>query len=1064
MMFETSSPTASEAQPLRPPGSEKQDDGEECDGPLLPPLTTTTTTTRRRRRGHHKIAEDLEHQHHRTKTTLLTKKTESKEKNNAEVMMTTTKTKNTMKKMRGSYEENDGDAMMMMQSDVEHQKSYSVLLEHAKELKENFQRWIHAIMERKEIAGMHRESLYDAPPPRPPPAMMTKTTTRKKEDLQRRDQECRQQNSAPKGALNENNNQGGGVGPLSLPRFKFLKLLSAIDKIAWDPRLKSFVIYFLCVLMLETKITIVGVKQIGPDENRFLTPEMYTVYVKNILTTFVPLQFAIDLTFLSLGVRKRIGARGKFEYDAEYEEKVYFWRQMIKTFLRHPQVTMVLAGLYGPVSHEFSSVQFGAIVFIPLIIGKYTISRYSSLKYSFFYSIMATVYAFLFQFSAPEVRELWFENKFETYMDVTAKMYSRCSPQYMALIFFTPLVMHLMYLVVNATGTSKKYINLSLATTAIVYGREKSRFDRVRFIDDEQNAEKEEVLEEEEEEEEEMPTLSPTRRKANDRRTTATPVVAATRTVTRRRTRSQTNSPSSPARNNNNNSNYTGDNNFLEVLGFGIHLKSRSKRLRDSPPSSLNTSKDGSDGDVLDIGSTDLRSQQALSFIDVPNERYDYIGELCGRSVEEECTVMDGTHVVIHPLPPSTSGGRSESETSIFSAFKPALSARNILFPYTRKSGTYKRNAETIRLVDREFTQVLQKLKDLHSKSVVVSNNSNGELHDLSVRIEGKGNNVMSCSVWRGFTPDNMPIRAVAEKIKPIKCSFGVGRAKKTAYTDMRAGLPSGAVTNNDININALTVKSQSRFPHSYPRIISVSPMCVLPGVKTRIQIHGRSLKNITLCARLHGKADVEEIFMHSSDDQQNLEQKKSGGSIALFKLPLSKLRQTERARHAMWMKEYDEMRLDASDEMEHYELEAHKRRERGISLKNDNEISISSISDTSSDDEQIEQAPLETVYVDVCVDSLYDGGLFFLQFLNVPFASASIPIVVTPFLNIKRELDAKLSNRKLGDGARVVLFKSAEITGGRGMDWNIDDFANALEHDLGCPKYADLVRAAKSS
>jgi hypothetical protein len=59
----------------------------------------------------------------------------------------------------------------------------------------------------------------------------------------------------------------------------------------------------------------------------------------------------------------------------------------------------------------------------------------------------------------------------------------------MAFIFFTPLVMHLMYLVVNATGTSKKYINLSLATTAIVYDREKSRFDRVRFTGDEQNAE-----------------------------------------------------------------------------------------------------------------------------------------------------------------------------------------------------------------------------------------------------------------------------------------------------------------------------------------------------------------------------------------------------------------------------------------------------------------------------------------------------------------------------------------------------------------------------------------------
>ena len=25
-------------------------------------------------------------------------------------------------------------------------------------------------------------------------------------------------------------------------------------------------------------------------------------------------------------------------------------------------------------------------------------------------------------------------------------------------------------------------------------------------------------------------------------------------------------------------------------------------------------------------------------------------------------------------------------------------------------------------------------------------------------------------------------------------------------------------------------------------------------------------------------------------------------------------------------------------------------------------------------------------------------------------------------------------------------------------MDWNIDEFANALEHDLGCPMYADLV------
>ena len=57
----------------------------------------------------------------------------------------------------------------------------------------------------------------------------------------------------------------------------------------------------------------------------------------------------------------------------------------------------------------------------------------------------------------------------------------------------------------------------------------------------------------------------------------------------------------------------------------------------------------------------------------------------------------------------------------------------------------------------------------------------------------------------------------------------------------------------------------------------------------------------------------------------------------------------------------------------------------------------------------------------------------------------------------------AKLSDKKLGDCARVVLFKCAEVTGGRGMDWNIESFADACERDLGCPRFADLVRAAKS-
>ena len=1083
-MFVDSSPTASETGTIPPEEDEDRSSG---------------LRLRRLRRRLQKV-EDLATAdviHHlleeRTKTTLTRKNVNDDEEERGRdrrnfrrlVGGDVEKTEKWRSRGRASLKKKGWeDSIARCEFNLEDQKSFSVLLEHALELKENVQRWFEAgSKERREIAGLRQSSAELLRNANANAALAND----------------RQQNSAAnKGVLNINKNIDGLQSPQSGP-FTLFQSLPSMEKIEWDRRLKQFAKYFLVVVMMETKIAIVGVQEIVPDEKRFLTPEMYSVYVKNILTRFLPLQLAIDLTFLSLGVRKRIGSTGTFEYDVEYEEKVYFWRQVIKTFFRHPQVTMGLVGLYGPVSHEFSAAQFGAIVLLPLILGKYGISRYSSLKYSFFYSIMSAIYAFLFQFSAPEVREMWFEDKFETYKDAMAMMYSRSSPRYMAFIFFAPLAMHLMYVVVNARDTTKKFISLSLPTTANVYKREMpSRFNRIRFKNDERNVK---IAEISERVREERPTLSPMGRKASERGRRTTTTAAATpetTTIVRRRTRSQTNSPSSPAGNDNSNDGSEddpSDNNFLEVLGFGTHLKSRSKRLRDSPPSSSNNTSgdDGSDGGVgLDVGATALRGRRAprnkrnghgacapadpaasgaraLSFIDTPKERYDYVGELCGRSVEEECVVMDGTHVVIHPPPPSsasTPGGSIASGTSIFSAFKPA---RNILFPHAKKNGTSgcKSNAETIRLVDHEFRQVLEKLKELHSKSVVVSNDANGEFHDLSVRIDGTGTNVMSCSVWRGFTPDNVPIQAMAEKIKPSQCYLGVGRAQKTAYTDIRAGISSDAAM-NDKNIdidnnecNAFVVKSQCRFPHSYPQIISVSPMCVLPGVKTRIQIRGRNLKNMILCARLHGKPDIEEIFMHNSD-QQRLKMNKNGRPIALFKLP--KLRQSRRDHHATLMKEDDEMRLDAFDEMEQYELEEHKR-ERDISRKNENintNNSISYISDTSSEDEQLEQAPLETVYVDVCVDALYDGGLFFLQFLNVPFASASIPIVVTPFLDIKREIDAKLSNRKLGDGARVVLFKCAEITGGRGMDWNTDNFADVCEHDLGCSKYADLVRAAK--
>ena len=115
---------------------------------------------------------------------------------------------------------------------------------------------------------------------------------------------------------------------------------------------------------------------------------------------------------------------------------------------------------------------------------------------------MSISYAFLFQFSAPAVRELWFENKFETYWNVIEAMYSRCSMHYMAFIFLVPMVMHLMYVVVNARGTSKKFINLTLATTTSVDNRAMNRFHGVRsgrddaVPTDEQNVKKEEILDE----------------------------------------------------------------------------------------------------------------------------------------------------------------------------------------------------------------------------------------------------------------------------------------------------------------------------------------------------------------------------------------------------------------------------------------------------------------------------------------------------------------------------------------------------------------------------------------
>ena len=700
----------------------------------------------------------------------------------------------------------------------------------------------------------------------------------------------------------------------------YLNSSSSVNSVVHlDPKLLRFVLYFTLVLFMETKIAIVGVKEMAPNRiNRRmvspLTPESSSIYVRNMLCRFLPMQFSIDCCFLLFCLRKRSNALGIYEYAVEVEEKAYFVRHLIKTFMRHPQVTMALAGFYGPISHEFSSTQLATLLLMPLCIGKYRISKYSTWKISLMYAISNITFVYLFQFSAPEVKNMWFgENKADyfSYLDIMLVMFRRCSLQYMCFIFLMPLIFHGQYVFQNYYYKKgvKKFVNLTLAAK--------------------------------------MPA-------ALKKKETINNFISSKKTTKKARSIFG----------------YNVTNKFLEVLGFGIYLRSRSKKLRNSPQSSQYDSEEKSDSQAS-LRGDDGNERESVSILDLPKESLDILGELCGRSVADECSVMDGTHVVLY----------SPLQTH----------SKEIIAP----------------LFEREFLQVVKAVKELHSKSVTVSSAS--DVDELSVRVDGKGD-AMSCSVWQGFVPENISIRKFTEQIEPKKCAIGVGRSKEVAYT-----------SNTGYN-TVIKVKMQSRYPQSSSKIISVSPMCVLPGVETRIQIVGRKLSNTTLCARLHGKPDIEEVFILGRAAGEN--QKQNSNNTSNFS-------------------------------------REHGFRNSNYSFYSDDNVSSDNVSD-SSDDEQLEQAPLESVFVDVCVDPNYDGGLFFLQFLNAPFSSSAIPIIVTPFVDIKRELDQQLASRKLGEGARVALFKCAEITGGRGMDWNTDAFAEIAERDLKLEKFSELVRFAK--
>ena len=181
-----------------------------------------------------------------------------------------------------------------------------------------------------------------------------------------------------------------------------------------------------------------------------MTPEDYPFYIKNVVRRYLPLQLALDLFFIFFGVRKRLSGNGKFEYDLDFEEKTYFIRQIFKTLLRHPQVTMLISGVLNMryangISHDFSRKQFTVIVLMPQVIGKFSIAKYSSLRISLLYSVKSLIYAILFQSTAPGILEKSYNITYETFGDVAWSMLTNLPLSFLGFIFFTPLVMHVVF-------------------------------------------------------------------------------------------------------------------------------------------------------------------------------------------------------------------------------------------------------------------------------------------------------------------------------------------------------------------------------------------------------------------------------------------------------------------------------------------------------------------------------------------------------------------------------------------------------------------------------------------
>ena len=230
-------------------------------------------------------------------------------------------------------------------------------------------------------------------------------------------------------------------------------LISDGKSVLSEKRIKTFFWYFFIVFAMEARLATLSVSD---EETRAEWPKSarrrygkdvfvqnpLEFYLKNLIVKIFVLQILVDFVFLAFGIRyKKISKEGENDegeeenarvVDLAFEERVYFVRHVIKMFLRIPFVTFWITGVDSSVTHVFTPKQFLLIAFMPIIVGKHWISRYSSLSISFAYSLVISAFAYIYQYCACGIRGCW--------IDVP-----RIARTFRAFVFSFPLLMHIVY-------------------------------------------------------------------------------------------------------------------------------------------------------------------------------------------------------------------------------------------------------------------------------------------------------------------------------------------------------------------------------------------------------------------------------------------------------------------------------------------------------------------------------------------------------------------------------------------------------------------------------------------